>query len=69
MLWDVDTDLDKLTAALKARDKSATRAFCDDFIARIYKTVEPNPLNPAKKLLKASQVRVWCASDSASRCR
>lgn len=41
----VDTDLDKLTAALEARDKSATRAFCDDLIARIYKAAEPYPLS------------------------
>jgi hypothetical protein len=57
MLWDVDTDLDKLTAAPEARDKSATRAFCDDLIARIYKTAEPYPLNPAKKLLLALRKR------------
>jgi hypothetical protein len=53
MLWDVDADLDKFTAALEARDKFVTRAFCDDLIARIYKTAEPYPLNPAKKLLSA----------------
>jgi Trypsin-like peptidase domain/Tetratricopeptide Repeats-Sensor len=57
MLWDVDTDLDKLTAALEARDKSATRAFCDDLIARIYKAAEPYPLNSAKKLLSALRKR------------
>jgi hypothetical protein len=49
MLWDVDTDLDKLTAAPEARDKSATRAFCDDLIARIYKTAEPYPLKSGEE--------------------
>jgi hypothetical protein len=57
MLWDSDADLDKFTVALDARDKSATRAFCDDLIARIYKTAEPYPLNPAKKLLSALRKR------------
>jgi hypothetical protein len=57
MPWDVDTDLDKLTAALEAHDKSATRAFCNDLIARIYKTAEPYPLNPAKKLLSTLRKR------------
>jgi hypothetical protein len=57
MPWDVDTDLDKLTAALEAHDKSATRAFCDELIARVYKTAEPYPLNPAKKLLSTLRKR------------
>jgi hypothetical protein len=51
MAWDADADLRKLTAALEARDKAATSAFCNDLIARIYETAEPYPLNPAKKLL------------------
>jgi S1-C subfamily serine protease len=57
MPWDVDADLNRLTAALEAHDKSATRAFCDDLIARIYKTAEPYPLNPAKKLLSTLRQR------------
>jgi hypothetical protein len=57
MSWDVDTDLDKLTAALEAHNKSATRAFCNDLIARIYSTGEPYPLNPAKKLLSTLRKR------------
>jgi hypothetical protein len=57
MPWDVDTDLDTLTTALEAHDKSATRTFCDDLIARIYKTAEPYPLNPAKKLLSTLRKR------------
>ena len=48
MPWDVDADLDKLTAALEAHDKSAAHAFCGDLIARVYKTEAPYPLNPAK---------------------
>ena len=57
MLWESDTDLDKLTAALETHDKSATHAICDDLIARIYKTAEPYPLNPAKKLLSTLRQR------------
>jgi hypothetical protein len=57
MPWDVDTDLDKLTSALEAHDKSAARAFCGDLIARIYKTAEAYPLNPAKKLLSTLRKR------------
>ena len=57
MLWEIDTDLDKLTAALETHDKSATHAICSDLIARIYKTAEPYPLNPAKKLLSALRQR------------
>jgi hypothetical protein len=57
MPWDVDTDLDKLTATLEAHDKSATRAFCDNLIAQVYKTDEPYPLNPAKKLLSTLRKR------------
>ena len=57
MSWDVDADLERLTAALDAHDKSATRAFCDDLIARIYKTTEPYPPNPAKKLLSTLRKR------------
>ena len=57
MLWESDTDLDKLTAALETHDKSATHAICSDLIARIYKTAEPYPLNPAKKLLSALRQR------------
>ena len=57
MPWDVDSDLDKLTAALDAHDKSAARAFCGDLITRIYKTAEPYPSNPAKKLLSTLRKR------------
>ena len=57
MAWDVDDDLEKLTNALEARDNTATRAFCDDLIARVYKAAEPYPLNPAKKLLSALRKR------------
>jgi tetratricopeptide (TPR) repeat protein len=57
MPWDVDTDLDTITAALETHDKSATLAFCDGLIARIYKTAEPYPLNPAKKLLSTLRKR------------
>jgi hypothetical protein len=57
MAWDVDFDLDKLTAALNSLDKAATYALCDDLIARIYKTAEPYPLNPAKKLLSTLRRR------------
>jgi hypothetical protein len=57
MSWEVDTDLDKLTAALETHNKSVTRTFCDDLIARIYKTEEPYPLNPAKKLLSTLRKR------------
>jgi Trypsin-like peptidase domain/Tetratricopeptide Repeats-Sensor len=57
MAWDSDSDLGKLTAALEAHDKAATSAFCNDLIARIYKTAEPYPLNPAKKLLSALRKR------------
>ncbi len=57
MSWDVDADLERLTTALDAHDKSATRAFCDDLIARIYKTTEPYPPNPAKKLLSTLRKR------------
>jgi hypothetical protein len=57
MSWDVDTDLNTLTAALEAHDKSAARAFCGDLITRIYKTAEPYPLNPAKKLLSTLRKR------------
>jgi S1-C subfamily serine protease len=59
MAWDADADLDKLTAALEARDKAATYAFCDDLITRIYKTAEPYPLNPAKKLLSTLRKRCY----------
>ena len=57
MLWESDTDLDKLTAALETHDKSATHAICGDLIARIYKTAEPYPPNPAKKLLSTLRKR------------
>ena len=57
MSWDVDTDLDKLTAALEAHNKSATHSFCNDLIARIYSTAEPYSLNPAKKLLSTLRKR------------
>jgi hypothetical protein len=57
MAWDVDSDLDKLTAALNALDKAVTRAFCNDLIGRIYKTAEPYPSNPAKKLLSTLRRR------------
>jgi hypothetical protein len=57
MAWDVDDDLEKLTNALEARDNTATRAFCDDLIARVYKAAEPYPCNPAKKLLSALRKR------------
>src|SRR5262249_11880893 len=57
MLWAVDFHLHNLTATMEARDKSAIRGFCDDLIARIYKTAEPYPLNPAKKLPSALRKR------------
>jgi S1-C subfamily serine protease len=57
MEWDADADLQKLTAALKAFDKAATNAFCDDLIKRIYKTAAPYPENPAKKLLSTLRRR------------
>jgi hypothetical protein len=57
MSWDTDADLGKLTAALEARDKAATSAFCSELIARIYKTEEFYPLNPAKKLLSMLRKR------------
>ena len=57
MSWDTDADLGKLTAALEARDKAAISAFCNELIARIYKTEEPYPLNPAKKLLSTLRKR------------
>jgi hypothetical protein len=42
---------------LEAHDKAATSACCNDLIARIYKTAEPYPLNPAKQLLPALRKR------------
>jgi hypothetical protein len=57
MVWDTEADLRKLTAALQARDKAATNAFCNDLIKRIYETAEPYPLNPAKKLLSTLRKR------------
>jgi hypothetical protein len=57
MAWDAEADLDKLTAALETRDKAATYAFCNDLVTRIYKTAEPYPLNPAKKLLSTLRKR------------
>jgi trypsin-like peptidase/tetratricopeptide repeat protein len=57
MAWDAEADLDKLTAALEARDKAATYAFCNDLVTRIYKIAEPYPLNPAKKLLSTLRKR------------
>ena len=61
MEWDADADLDKLTSALEAFDKAATNAFCDDLIKRIYKTAEPYPENPAKKLLSTLRKRRFFA--------
>ena len=57
MTWDADADVAKLAAALEARDKGATCAFCNDLITQIYKTAEPYPLNPAKKLLSTLRKR------------
>ena len=57
MAWDAESDLSALTAALEAHDKAATSAFCNDLIVRIYKTAEPYPFNPAKKLLSALRKR------------
>jgi hypothetical protein len=51
MTWDTDDDLKRLTAALEARDKPTIYAFCDELIARIFKTSEPYPSNPAKRVL------------------
>ena len=51
MTWDTDDDLKRLTAALEARDRPAIYAFCDELIARIFKTQGPYPSNPAKRVL------------------
>ena len=51
MTWDTDDDLKRLTAAMEARDKPTIYAFCDELIARIFKTSEPYPSNPAKRVL------------------
>ena len=48
MSWDADADLGKLTAALEARDKAAISAFCNELIARIYKTEDPIRLIPRR---------------------
>jgi hypothetical protein len=53
MIWDTDDDLEKLTAALEARDKPVTYAFCNELVARIFKASEPYPSNAAKKLLSS----------------
>lgn len=51
MTWNPDDDLERLEAALEAYDKPAIYAFCDDLVARIFRTPEPYPSNPAKKVL------------------
>src|SRR5215467_7958653 len=61
MEWDADADLDELNTALEAFDRAATNAFCDDLIKRIYKTAEPYPENPAKKLLSTLRKRRFFA--------
>jgi hypothetical protein len=49
MLWESDSDLDKLTAALETHDKSATHAIWKDLIARILQDggFPPNPAEEA----------------------
>src|SRR5262252_1231535 len=59
MVWDADADLDKLTTSLQAYDKAATIAFSNDLVGRIYKTTDPYPANPAKKILSALRKRLF----------
>jgi hypothetical protein len=51
MAWGANADIAKFDSLVKARYKTALFSFCDDLINRIYKTAEPYPSNPAKKLL------------------
>jgi S1-C subfamily serine protease len=57
MAWDARGDVTKLENLVKAYDKVGVYAFCDELIGRIYKTAEPYPLNPAKKLLSTLRKR------------
>ena len=51
MAWNTDAELEKLEEALKTFDKPRTRMLCDDLVARLYRTADTYPVNPAKKLL------------------
>jgi S1-C subfamily serine protease len=51
MTWDPDGDFDRISAAFDAHDKAAATAFTDELVDRMFRTADPYPANPAKKLL------------------
>src|SRR5262245_14902350 len=57
MPWDARADVARLEQLLEIRDRAGVITFCNDRVGRIYKTAEPYPLNPAKRIL--SLLRKW----------
>ena len=57
MPWDAKADVAELEQLLAARDRMGVIAFSDDLESRIYKTTEPYPFDPAKRIL--SLLRKW----------
>jgi hypothetical protein len=51
MTWDADADVERLEAALRAYDKPAATALCDELLSKVYSTEEPYPPNRAPRLL------------------